>query len=297
MKNFNKCMGWGFFGLFSFAAVSSDAAIVKVFLLAGQSNADGRANGNSFPAALQSPVSNFDYYRFTEGASSGVLSSVVPNTSESGQTGPELAFAHSLRNTFPSEPIALIKYGNGGTDLASDWAAGGTSGTVGDGGDYQTFQTTVSDGLAALASANPANTYTIAGFLWVQGERDVVIGQTSAQYQSNLTTFITDVRQTYGDIPFLFSRLSDAQTGLSNSGNLSAIRAGQDAVDGAVDNTFLIDSDSFSLASDDVHFDASGQQALGEAFAQAAISSGAIPEPTTAFLSFLAGVFLMKRRR
>lgn len=274
------------------------AANVNVFLLAGQSNMSGRAVGSNFPSALQNPVSNVQMYNgFTSGGLQGSLGSVVINTSETGQTGPEVSFASSLRDTYPTAPFALIKYAEGGTSLASDWAAGGNSTTVGDGTEYTRFQTTVTNGLNALQAANPGDTFTIAGFLWTQGERDVVIGETAAEYQANLTAFIGDVRDTYGDIPFLYSRLSDAQTGVGNSSNIPSIQAGQDAVAANVSDTYLINTNDFGLKNDDLHFNALGQEDLGNAFAAAAIASGAIPEPSTVLLSAFAGLGILRRRR
>lgn len=102
--------------------------------------------------------------------------------------------------------------------------------------------------------------------VWLQGESDAVAGL-SASYQTNLTTFIADVRATYGtSLPFVIARLSSKQTAL-NSAYLNAVRAAQDAVAAADPRTAVFSTDDFGLRTDNLHFDGSGQQAIGSAFA------------------------------
>ena len=97
----------------------------------------------------------------------------------------------------------------GGTDLYIDWVAGGDATTTGDGPRYVSFQSVVSNGLAALAAAYPNAAIETKGMLWVQGERDAGTAE-AANYEANLTAFIADMRLTYGsDLWFVVSRLSE----------------------------------------------------------------------------------------
>lgn len=231
---------------------------VRVFLIGGQSNADGRAEPDDLPVEpvnLQQPQDDVDYYETS-------LTTLRPL----GQFGPEITMGRRLADSIGdgvSERIAIIKYGVGGTSLSSDWKAGGDATTVGDGPRYVTFQQTVTNGMTALAAAHPDATIAIEGMLWVQGERDVVIG-THAEYEANLTAFIADVRATYGEgLPFVISRLSTGQTAL-DAGRLSVVRAAQDAVAAADPLSALLDTDTFGIKTDNLHFDAAGQQHLGD---------------------------------
>ena len=163
--------------------------------------------------------------------------------------------------------MAIVKYANGGTNLAVLWKAGGDATEVGDGSEYVTFQQTVNAGLVSLAVRFPNATLERAGMLWVQGETDTENAGHTAAYEANLTAFIADVRATYGSgLPFYVSRLSSSQTAL-NAGRLASIRAAQEAVAGADHRTFLIDMDGFGMKSDNLHFNAAGQQSLGQAAA------------------------------
>ena len=252
------------------AALSKQATVtrVHVFLQGGQSNAEGRADPAGLPTSpvnLQGYQSDVDfYYRNT-------LSALHPATSSGTTFGPEITCGRRLVDLMHPDAfsrVAIIKYSTGGTSLYSDWKAGGTATTVGDGPQYVSFQAMVTSGLAALAAAYPSATITIEGMTWMQGESDVPTA--SAAYYANLTQFIADVRLTYGlpNLPFIVARLSASQTGAGNVALLNVVRQAQTDVAAASSWTGLVDTDSFSLKSDNLHFDAAGQQALGYAFAE-----------------------------
>ena len=191
--------------------------VTTVFLMGGQSNMEGWQALSGFPTAVQSPITSVPFYTGNSGSPvQNTLTHIQGNTSQISRTGPELPFAHAL-TAATSSPFAIIKSARGSTSLRDNWAGGGDATTTGDAGDYLTFQSTVSAGLAALQAAQPSETFQIGGFLWTQGERDAgALSQTTAQYQANLTTFFSDIRLTYGnDLPIFYSTLSNTQTALS----------------------------------------------------------------------------------
>lgn len=241
---------------------------VRIVLLAGQSNADGRALVSELPATLQSPQDDVDLYHATQGTG-GTLTTLRPGLSETSQSGPEILLGRRLADLHASEAgtrVAILKYANGGTDLKTQWKAGGTATTSGDGPEYVTFQQTVTSGLAALAAAYPLATLDLQSMVWMQGESDAV-ASSSNLYQANLTSFIADVRATYGaSLPFVIARLSSLQTAL-DAGHLNAVRAAQDAVAAADPRTAVFSTDSFGIKADNLHFTGGGQQAMGSAFA------------------------------
>jgi hypothetical protein len=259
-------------------AGSAAAAHYKVVLLGGQSNMDGRGATSGLPAALQSPQPNVLLF---EG------STLAPLEPSGADFGPEITFGHTIADALPSDKFALIKHAASGTDLHTDWdpAAGGT---------YSTFRTRVTNGLAALQSGG--NTTEIVGMLWTQGERDAKDNRTTAQYEADLTEFIGDVRTRYGaDLPFFVSQLSSLQTNIS-AAQLAEIRPAQANVAAVDVHTYLITTDTFGMQGDNLHFDAAGQQSLGQAFADAYIAS--VPEPSTLCLLWLGtSSLLMVRRR
>lgn len=255
-------------------------SLLRVYLLGGQSNADGRALTSGLPTApvnLQQPQNDVLFFYKVEGGSA-TLTTLRPGLSETSQFGPEITLGRRLADLWSFEPdtrVAIIKYANGGTNLEIHWKAGGTATTTGDGLEYVTFQQTVSQGLAALTTAYPAATLRLEGMLWMQGESDAV-NSYGATYQANLTNFITDVRATYGaGLPFIIGRLSAGQTSLydtpAEATQFNLVRDAQTAVAAAVPRVSLIDTDSFGMNGDFLHFNASGQQAIGNDFAAAAL--------------------------
>ncbi|WP_035602657.1 LamG-like jellyroll fold domain-containing protein [Haloferula sp. BvORR071] len=249
------------------AAVSK----VRIVLLAGQSNADGRATIADLPAAFQVPQADVDFYYKVEGGS-GTLTTLRPGLSETSQFGPEIVMGNRLADLYASEAgtrVAIIKYANGGTDLKTQWKAGGNATTTGDGPEYVTFQQTVTAGRAALAAKYPGATLELDSIVWMQGESDAVAAS-AGSYQTNLITFIADVRATYGStLPFVIARLGSQQTALDST-YLNQVRAAQDAVALADPRTAIFSTDGFGMNGDGLHFNASGQQAMGSAFAEEA---------------------------
>lgn len=245
---------------------------VRVFLIGGQSNADGRADATGLPTSpvnLQEPQNDVSFITRigSEPTTFGTLRPGLSQNAGVNEFGPAITLGRSLADLYREEDgtrIAIIKYAKGGTSLESHWKGGGDGTTTGDGPEYLTFQDVVTDGLALLAAAYPLATIAPEGMLWVQGESDVDGGHHNA-YENNLTTFIADVRATYGaDLPFTISRLSSGQTAL-DAGRLAVVQAAQDAVAAADPRTAIIDTDGYGLKPDALHFDAVGQQALGYA--------------------------------
>lgn len=232
---------------------------LRVYLLGGQSNAAGRGDSSGLPTSpvnLQQAQEDVDFY---DGAP---LTTLRPRS----QFGPEITLGRRLSESIGSPDdtrVAILKYGVGGTSLKTDWKPGGDATTAGDGPRYVSFQQVVADGLAALGTAYPDATIEIEGMLWVQGERDAR-DLDHGEYETNLNNFIADVRETYGaGLPFVVMRLASGQTNLPAVG-LAGVRAAQTAVAAADPRVPLVDSDGFSLQSDALHFDALGQQQLGE---------------------------------
>ena len=278
-----------------------------VYLVAGQSNADGRALKTDLPSQLQTPRADVPFYYRSYNYNTGVYSTLRPGSAGSPAAknaafGPEVTFGATLADWVaanrPADKIAIVKYAEGGTSLHTDWKAGGTATTNNDGAVYQTFQSTVTNGLSALHADATLSGYTlrIAGVIWVQGESDQA---DYANYAANLTTFIGDVRATYGaGIPFYLSALSDNRAANSGAG-FDGLRAAQAQVDASVTGTYLINTDdaAYAIGSDGIHFNAAGQRALGNAFAQSVIAS-TIPEPASfSLLAGLCGFALSTRRK
>lgn len=255
----------------------SDPSVTQliVILQAGQSNADGRAAPGDLPTApinLQQEREEISFFYKVEGESA-TYGNLAPGLTETNGFGPEITLGDSLSRLYSGAPgsrVAIIKYANGGTNLSSQWKAGGDETTAGDGSEYRVFQETVNSGLSVLAARFPNAMISFGGMLWIQGESDGGSSNLWNAYEANLREFIGDIRATYGSgLPFFVSRLSAEQTAVSASG-LAAIRQAQSTVANEDTRNFLIDTDGFGMKSDALHFDAEGQQAIGRATADLA---------------------------
>ncbi|HEY8965326.1 MAG TPA: sialate O-acetylesterase [Candidatus Methylacidiphilales bacterium] len=280
------------------------AEIINVFLEGGQSNGDGShvggLGGAGLPASLQLQNNVQFYYNGLYYTGPVGLGPLKPVSNDGGTTtyfGPEITFGSAMADYYASsgQGVAILKYTVNGSDLYSHWKAGGTAGTTGDGDAYKLFQSTVAAGLAALQAANPGATLVIDGMIWMQGEQDATDPTSSAAYGANLTKFINDIRLTYGaNLPFVIGRLSSSQ----NPAYVSTVQAAQDSVAASVPDTGIVNTESFPLNSDRLHFTVLGQEDLGYAFAGSMESLLAVPEPPVAVLAAGGAVlFGLARRR
>ncbi|HYE16935.1 MAG TPA: sialate O-acetylesterase [Tepidisphaeraceae bacterium] len=253
------------------------ATVYDVYLLGGQSNMDGRAATASLPTSpvnLQQPQNDVAFYYLQ----SGPLTTLRPATSSGTTFGPEITFGRAMANANPSRQIALIKYSRGGTSLAVDWKPGS-------GSDHNAFKATVTNGLAALAAGG--NTYRINGMLWLQGESDA--GANATNYGTNLTSFIADMRASYGaNMPFVIGG-----TGYGGT-NYPVVNGAQEQVAATVPNVaYFSNYDLLGPDHNMLHFDAAGEQVIGQRFATAI---QAVPEPGLLGLAGLLVVGLGRRR-
>ena len=129
---------------------------------------------------------------------------------------------------------------------------------------------------------------TVGGFYWYQGESDAMDPTLSAEYQANLTGFITAVRASLpmsGTAPILLVKESLAEVigvqqaaGICSSPNCEAVIAGDTAVRAADDWAaanlpHVVTVDSLGLARTTayggIHLSNTGELQLGEELAKA----------------------------
>lgn len=289
-------------------ASGAGAATIKVFILGGQSNADGEADSAGLSPPLSDPQNDVLYYQGNGNPSDSVpenewMSLQPGGAQDVGEFGPEVSFGRTMADAIgsPDQTVAVVKWATGGSTLANQWAAGGDGTLSGDGTAYSSFQNTVDSALADLVLdglVGPGDDIMLGGMLWMQGESDATFPNAAADYLTNLSIFLDDVRETFGgDLPVAIGRLSSSMTDLCDGGDcsgLQTVRAAQEALAAADPLNLLVDTDALSML-DGLHFDAAGQVGLGEAFAAAMLS---VPEPSSlALLVAFASVGLGLRRR
>lgn len=277
------------------SAITASKGVLHIVLVGGQSNAVGQDSSKSLSSSLKKPQQKIPFFYAVVPHKGGAMHEPVYTTLRPGAShvddgvGPEISFGKEVaayyRKKAPDDRVAIIKFAHGGTNLYSQWKAGGDATTEGDGSVYRNFQKIVGLGLEALKADPNLKDYEprIDAMLWVQGEADLSHDR-AKDYAANLKAFVGDLRLTYRkDLPFYFSRISSSQTIYTESkdpklvANYGLIREQQAEVSKELEGATMVDIDGrkFSMLEQAhyrpllLHFDAKGTVAIGEAFAGA----------------------------
>ena len=238
------------------AAVASaeDKMPVKVFLLIGQSNMNGRGNidvlknrltkdlPDKYPPSLVEMRTDVWITGANGNGISNQMSNVrlEPGFAQFAYFGPELAFGHAMGDHF-DEPVLLVKIFGGGTPLATDWTSPSAAKRTNRQGPLKgrragfqkaLYKTkTALDNLPSLIEGYDSKQgYQIMGAVWVHGNADG--GKLAEEYEDNLTDFITDLREMFAlpELPFI------AVESLSSRAPGSAFKNAVDRVNQQADN-------------------------------------------------------------
>jgi len=224
-------------------------------VLAGQSNALGWVEATSLPEHLQGPL---DYARIWN-ADRQVFEVLwagvnTGNPQQPSSVGPEVQFAYAWSRAHPGETLYIVKVAQSSTGLADDGLKPDWSPQSG-----ELFAAAAQQ----VAAARLASGEAVSGVLWMQGEEDASAGGKALSYRANLAELFGRIRTDWGsvDTPILFGRIA-SQAGLPYA---EIVRQAQGTVDVSDGNAVLVDTDSFPLQPDNLHFNAAGQIALGDA--------------------------------
>ena len=273
--------------------------VVKVFILAGQSNAVGYNHIRELHTGLEEVGKVTDENSpclFWPGSNArsgfaNVWTTLQPGVSDisanepyrSGCFGPEIGFFIGLQKALPSEKIAILKYAEGGTGIARsvdyedyipalkgfndkgrNWyppLKGQDGGLL-----YRNLVDNIRNALVGLK--NQGLNYEICGFLWMQGEHEAGISKKMAgDYRKLLTLFRTSIRKDLKKkkLPFVVGEINSHTWAFAD-----IARKGQAEACESDPNSLLIKTTDLSRGSigGAAHFDADGMLTLGERFAQ-----------------------------
>jgi hypothetical protein len=209
--------------VFTFNARSQDVKKTKVFLLAGQSNMDGRGAASSLTKddlkqlAFAQKRIHF-YYKGTvnNGKEPLIIDGPLDVTEPwpfvkdkfrlNKSFGPELFFGLALSKAYPREKFLFVKRSQGGTSLYGAWNPNWSlekARLKSEENKPKLFEDFIATTDAQLSKLPPGS-FEIIGMLWVQGESDSS-PLPSSTYGQNITALIQKVRAYYGvpDMPFL----------------------------------------------------------------------------------------------
>jgi alpha-galactosidase len=241
---------------------------VKVFILAGQSNMEGKAKLSLLEYQAAQPATRDLYQHLRKDGRWIERDDVwIKFLDRHGKLtvgygspqciGPELELGMVVGDHYV-EPVLLIKIAWGGRSLYRDFrppSAGLPPAEVLDrllaeqkkrqpeatlddvktpfGASYHAMLAEVNSTLASLKSYVPDNAdhgYELAGFIWFQGWNDMINADYTAQYTANLTCFINDVREDLKapKLPFVIGQMG--VDGANPNANVQKFKAAQAAV-------------------------------------------------------------------
>jgi hypothetical protein len=248
---------------------------IKVFLLAGQSNMEGRADANRLLPRDLERLSNAQenvQLAFNNKPISP-LKAVKP-PAEIAQIykrelifGPELFFGITLSEAWPDEKILLIKRSEGATSLHGCWHPEWSEDKAAAMGEEQGTQLyrALIDYVDQILSEYEKDEYEICAMLWVQGETDAGNKIAAAAYGRNLQQFISRIRQDLENetLPFLLFQVGHGKVveGMIQTAqlvpNVSLIPQSQEPT-----------STNFYSKMENGHYNYEGMKKLGQRFAE-----------------------------
>lgn len=271
----------GVFMVVAFAFGSQSTCVgehFEVYLLAGQSNMDGRGSVSDLSAQQRKPMGQaIIFYRNVSIASDG-WQPLQPGFSRPPKFkgdlpaptfGVEIGFAQSMLKSQPNTKLALIKGSKGGTNLRADWKAGVKGDKKSQGPQYRDFVKTIQAATAELTKRG--DTFTIRGLLWHQGESD---SKSSVKlYSSRLENLIERIREDVGipDLPVVVGEVFD-------NGKRDNVRQATQNVAISSSTVGLVTSEGTTTWDPGTHFDAASQLLMGNRYGKQMLK---LPKPTS----------------
>ena len=248
---------------------------IKVFLFAGQSNMEGRANGRRLTAEdhrrLQR-VQNRIQLAFNHEPIRPL--NVVSPSEEIRRIyrrdrifGPELFFGVVLAEAMPDEKFLFIKLAAGGTSLHGCWNPDWTqekAALMGEAGEPKLYREFVNY-LRHVLKHYSADEYELCSMFWVQGEGDSSVPEAAVNYGMTLQTLIEHIRcdTDSASLPFILFQVGSAQVAKgmrqcsANLANVTLIPQSQ-----------RLDSPDFYEKMENGHYNYNGMKKLGTRFAE-----------------------------
>ena len=204
---------------------------VKVFLLIGQSNMNGRgdikalkdklirSDPNRYPPTLMQLRKDVWIFGANGDGISGQKDNkcLEPGFGQWKYYGPELSFGHKMGDLFPQQ-VLIIKCIGGGTSLGKDWVPPTMSKRTGRPVGHM-YKKAILMTVMTLQNLDkiyrdykPEMGYQLCGVFWCQGNADG--GQFAKEYGDNLVDFINDLRTNLGvlDLPFVAAQSLSSRT-------------------------------------------------------------------------------------
>jgi len=273
-----------------FAQSPSDT--VRVFFLGGQSNMDGYGYTKDLPKELRKniddvyifhatslpdnvPVGGLGKWEILKPGHGADFKFDGQSNQRSDRFGLELSFAQRLKELYPNDKIALIKYAKGGSSIDSMANKYGCwepdfSGI----NQYEHALSTINNAFSNTdIDKDGKEDYLIpCGILWMQGESDAYVSEAIAlRYQTNLKRLMDLLRASLrnNSLPVVVGKISDSWNHTSGKvwpyGEL--VQYAQEKYVKNDNNAAIVRDTRYYKYSDPYHYNSEGYIHLGKRFA------------------------------
>ncbi len=241
-----------------FPATSLADEPLKVFIFAGQSNMVGRAaKVEELPEALQAPQKNWAFH----GNQWVPLEPGKTQNPEIEGFGPEISFAAAMAEHL-GEPIGIIKYSRGGTNLHTQWNV-----------EKQNQPKSLYAALIHLVEkAKATKEIEIVGMTWMQGEADSKTEAIAIAYGDHYRKLITQARKDFDNpaMPFIAGRVNPAKESVFTPEIVEITRKHQE--NPKLEHYDWVDCDDLPKIGDKVHYATTGLVTMGERMSEKIIT-------------------------
>ena len=174
--------------------------------------------------------------------------------------GPEMTLGRTLA-AGGYGPLALLKIGYFGTNLAVDWHPDARSGNR----LYALLRRQVTHALGLLRAES--REYRMSGFFWMQGGSDGAREDYASAYARNLSLLVSRLRADFGTptTPFILGRICP----FPRHPHRETVRTAHRHLGETLPHAAWVDTDDLPLDTDGIHLVAPGIVTLGERFAAA----------------------------
>lgn len=257
----------------------------KIVVVAGQSNAlNIHSDASLLPASSADSLIPFFYedYYVPSGNNVPIISTSgqewirlrtqeredlkgrAPSAYFNNFFGPEMTLGRSLYQELDS--VAIFKFVSPGTDLAYEWGPEQTTGPL-------LLKKMIEKMYVAEEKMTAmGEDFSWYGFTWMQGESDAANLSYSRDYYRNMKLLMKAVRDSLSvpDLPFVLGHIAD-ELPLGPYPYREMVRDAQERVAERDDYTLLINTNDYTMDTDNVHFLAPSVMQLGQDMAAALI--------------------------
>ena len=179
----------------------------------------------------------------------------------SGWYACEISAMQRLADVYGWTDLAAIKVAEGSTDLATDWADGGT------------LMTRLRDYVREHVATYADEGWRIIAVVRMQGESDSNDATDAGNFQTNLANHYSALRadffEGYASLPVIECRIKKSPNGFATTETIQQTQTGQANVTNADSKAILVDTSDLDQLPDNVHFTGSSVITMGERVADA----------------------------